>query len=86
MTSTTTAQFRRLLHNLPTDVRAQAKRCYEHFRDDPFQVSLKFKKVNDKKNVWSARVGLAYPALAIREGEHIVWFWIGSHAEYDQLI
>ena len=86
MTSTTTAQFRRLLYNLPTDVRAQAKRSYEHFREDPFQVSPKFKKVNDKKNVWSVRIGLAYRALGVREGEQINWFWIGSHAEYDQLI
>jgi len=31
-------------------------------------------------------VGLGYRALGILEGEVIVWFWIGTHAEYDQLL
>jgi hypothetical protein len=28
----------------------------------------------------------ARAALGIRDGDEIVWFWIGSHAEYDRLI
>jgi hypothetical protein len=31
-------------------------------------------------------VGLGYRALGVREGETMVWFWIGSHAEYDRLV
>jgi hypothetical protein len=29
---------------------------------------------------------LHYRALAIEDGDAFVWFWIGTHAEYDQLI
>jgi hypothetical protein len=32
------------------------------------------------------RIGLAYRALGVRDGEEIIWFWIGSHAHYDRLL
>ena len=35
---------------------------------------------------WSVRVGLHYRALGIEDGEDVVWFWIGHHAEYDRLL
>jgi len=44
---------------------------------------LHFKKVG---RFWSARVGLHYRALAVEADDILVWFWIGSHSEYDRLI
>ena len=32
------------------------------------------------------RVGIGYRALAVDSPDGPVWFWIGSHAEYDRLI
>jgi hypothetical protein len=55
-------------------------------KGDPFHPSLHFKKVGRTKSVWSVRVGDHYRALAREKPEGIVWFWIGSHAEYDQLL
>jgi hypothetical protein len=37
-------------------------------------------------NVWSVRIGDHYRALALRDREVIVWFWIGSHEEYNQFV
>ena len=34
----------------------------------------------------SVRVGIAYRALGVEDSESIVWFWIGSHVEYERLI
>jgi len=31
-------------------------------------------------------VGIGWRAIGIREGDVMVWFWIGSHAEYDQIV
>jgi len=31
-------------------------------------------------------VGIGYRALAVDSDDGPVWFWIGSHAEYDRLI
>jgi hypothetical protein len=32
------------------------------------------------------RITIDYRALGIRDGDEIMWFWIGSHADYDALI
>jgi hypothetical protein len=44
---------------------------------------LQFKKVG---RFWSVRVGLHYRALAVEHGADLIWFWIGSHADYDKLL
>lgn len=38
------------------------------------------------KDVWSVRVNQNYRALGRPRGNLVVWFWIGTHAEYDQLL
>jgi hypothetical protein len=68
---------------LPLEIRELADKNFQLLRADPKHPSLHFKKIGD---LWSARVGLHYRSLALddRDGAH--WFWIGSHAEYDQLL
>jgi hypothetical protein len=39
-----------------------------------------------ENNLHSARVGLGYRALGQMDGEVMIWFWIGSHADYDKLL
>jgi len=34
----------------------------------------------------AVRVGLHYRAVGIEAEEGVLWFWIGSHSEYDKLI
>ncbi|HEX9725650.1 MAG TPA: hypothetical protein VGC53_15320 [Vicinamibacteria bacterium] len=75
--------FWRLYRSLPSDIRRTADRSYEHLKRDPRHPSLHFKKVG---RFWSARVGLHHRALAVESGEDLIWFWIGTHAEYDRLI
>jgi hypothetical protein len=29
---------------------------------------------------------LHYRALAVADGDDLLWIWIGTHAEYDQLV
>lgn len=86
MTSCTTARFRRAYAELPERIRLQARDAYRTFARDPQHPSLHLKRVHPTRPVYSARVGLGYRALAVREGERWVWFWIGSHAEYDRLL
>lgn len=31
-------------------------------------------------------VDLSYRAVAIRDQDDMVWFWIGTHSEYDRLL
>jgi hypothetical protein len=84
--SRTTRRFRQAYENLPEEIRRQARHAYLLFRKDPRHPSLRFKKVDEESNTFSVRVGLGYRALGVMEGLTIVWFWIGSHADYDRLI
>ena len=86
MTSRTTRRFRDLLAELPGPVRDQARHAYRLFKKDPDHPSLNFKPVHTRDPIYSARIGLGYRALATVDGEVAVWFWIGSHAEYDKIL
>lgn len=68
---------------LPQPIRDLADRNFERLKADPFHPSLHFKQAG---RFWSARVGLHYRALAVSEGDDMIWFWIGTHADYDKLL
>jgi len=53
---------------------------------DPSHPGLQFKKIHSAREIYSARVSLGYRALGIVQGDEIIWFWIGTHSEYDQLV
>jgi mRNA-degrading endonuclease RelE of RelBE toxin-antitoxin system len=71
---------------LPKDIQALADKNFELLKSDPYHPSLHFKKVNIRKQLWSVRIGAQYRALGVEKSEGIVWFWIGSHTEYDKLL
>ncbi len=88
MKSSRTRDFRKLFVKLPQHIKETAKKNYELWKENPFYSSLEFKEVKPKENIWSVRVGIGWRALGVMktEEEKIVWFWIGSHAEYDRII
>jgi hypothetical protein len=86
MTSSVTQEFRQRLARLPAAIQAQAARVYALWRSDPYHNSLQFKRVSQRQPIYSVRVGLGYRAPGLREDEHLYWFWIGPHAEYDELL
>ena len=61
-----------------------AKEKYRLWEQDSFHPSLHFKPL--KADVWSVRINQNYRALGRRQGALIVWFWMGTHAEYDKLV
>jgi len=73
-----------LFAGLPAHVQELARRAYQTWRDDPWHASLHFKSVGGP--VWSVRVGRRYRVLGIREGDTVVWYWIGPHGTYDKKI
>ena len=86
MTSSITREFRRRLNQLSSQAQRQAAQAYELWRSDPYHSSLQFKQVSPRQPIFAVRIGMGHRALGLREGEHIFWFWIGSHADYDQLL
>ena len=76
-------RFWRCYDALPAGARALADKNFRLLRADPRHPSLHFKRID---GVWSARVGDHYRALGTDHDGAILWFWIGSHADYDRLI
>jgi hypothetical protein len=68
---------------LATGIRHLADKNYALLKENPRHPSLHFKQVG---RFWSVRVGLRHRALATEVEEGLLWFWIGTHADYDALI
>jgi hypothetical protein len=83
MKHTASLRFWAAYDALPVSVQKLADANFDLLKRDPRHPSLQFKKVG---RYWSARVGLHFRALAVETDGDYVWFWIGSHAEYDHLI
>ena len=86
MKSRTTAQFRQLFADLPEQVQEQTRAAYRQFKENPNHPSLRFKKVHPELPIYSARVSKNYRAVGQLDEGTIIWFWIGSHSEYDRLL
>jgi mRNA-degrading endonuclease RelE of RelBE toxin-antitoxin system len=84
MRSVRTAKFLKLLDQLPAEVREQANIAFQRFRENPSHPGLGFKRLSGQEELFSVRIGLGYRALAWLDGETLLWFWIGPHAEYDK--
>ena len=86
MKSHLTENFITCFNRLPERVKRSARRAYQLWRDDPHHPGLQFKRVGQRHEVYSVRVGIGWRAIGVKDADTMVWFWIGSHAEYDRLI
>ena len=68
---------------LPDSIKKLADKQFKLLKTNPRHPSLHFKEIRQYRSV---RVGLAYRALAIEVEGGLLWFWIGTHADYDDLI
>jgi hypothetical protein len=86
LTSRTTSAFRKLLLALPPPVQSQTKRAYRLWSESPQHPGLRFKRIHERLPIYSVRIGLGWRAVGVQQRKVMVWYWIGSHAEYDRLI
>lgn len=86
MKSQVTQDFLTRFAELLDAVKAQARKAYRIWQESPAHPGLQFMKVHTTESIYSVRVSLGWRVLGLREGDTMYWFWIGSHAEYDQLL
>ncbi len=77
----TSPAFWELYDKLPASIQELADKNYELLKANPRHPSLQLKRVD---KYWSVRVGIKYRAVAVEIEEGLLWFWIGTHAEYDK--
>lgn len=86
MKSVHTEAYHRLFAQLPQDVQKQASKADRLFKENPNYPSLQFKCVDKERSWYSVRVNKSYRVVGIKEGDMIIWFFIGSHTDYDRLL
>jgi hypothetical protein len=75
-------RFWNSFEKLPPAVQDLARKKYSLWKRDPFHPSLAF--AERRNGICVVRIGRNYRALGLREGDLIVWFWIGTHEEYNR--
>ena len=85
MNSRVRPSFWRAYAELDPRIRDAARRAYTLFSENPAHPSLRFKKLAGYEDVWSVRINEQYRAVGQRDGETVIWAWIGSHNDFDKL-
>ncbi len=79
----TNPSFWECYYKLPLSIRELADKNFEILKLDSQHPSLHLKKV---RRYWSVRVGRSYRSLAVETAKGLIWFWIGTHSEYNNLV
>jgi hypothetical protein len=83
MKSCATPDFWKAYAELPAQAKKAARKQYQMWLMNPRHASLQFKPIGE---LWSVRVTQDYRALALWDADTYYWIWIGTHAEYDQIL
>ena len=86
MISHTTKSFRKLFRELPPDVQKTAYKAYKLWRENERHSSLEFKQVHKIQPIFSVRISLGWRAVGIKKETTMIWYWVGSHNDYDKLL
>ncbi len=84
-----TASYRQMLGHLPAWVASLADHAFVKFRDNPAHPSLKLHPLSSdgrgrhRAGSFSVSVNRQYRAIYAVDGETNVWYWIGTHNDYD---
>ncbi|WP_297056879.1 hypothetical protein [Thermosulfurimonas sp.] len=84
MRSLKSSGFQKYFKRLPPEIQEKARKAFKLWLENPFHPSLRFKCIDREENVWSIRIDRNYRALAYKEEELFLWFWIGPHKEYER--
>ena len=86
MRSRVNERFRKSFAALPRDIQRKAREAYARWHENPSHPSLQYKKIHATQPIYSVRIALGWRAIGLLQDDVMVWFWIGSHADYDKLL
>jgi hypothetical protein len=82
-----TSDFVKCFRKLPENIKDLARKNYKLWKQDSNHPGLNFKKIHSSENIYSIRIGIKWRALGVLKDKNtIIWFWIGSHNDYDSMI
>lgn len=85
-----TREFRYLHSELPIRIQELATKAFRFFVDTPRHPSLRLHRLKDdtagrhRDGSISVSLSRQYRAIYFTNGDVNVWYWIGTHADYDR--
>lgn len=84
-----TRNYREQLQKLPPHIRDLADAAFQLFRQNPRHPSLRLHNLSDthtgkhRAGSRSVSITMQYRAIYVVDGDTNVWYWIGSHNDYE---
>ncbi|MEH1836554.1 MAG: hypothetical protein V7L29_32025 [Nostoc sp.] len=72
--------------DLPEQIQEQTHKANQQFKQDLSYPSLRFKKVHAELSSILHELTKTYRAVGQLDEDTVIWFWVGSHAEYNILL
>ncbi|MEM6468205.1 MAG: hypothetical protein AAF802_01455 [Planctomycetota bacterium] len=88
----TTRQFREQYKRLPEFIKTRVVRSARAFHENPDNNGLRIHPIRPSRNrevlsdTMSVSITIDYRALFVMDGEIRIWYWIGSHSDYNNFI
>ena len=79
----TNPKFWNYYNKLPKAIQKLADKNFNLLKANPNRPSLHLKNIG---SFFPVRIGKRYRALAVEKDKNLIWFWIGNHSDYDNLI
>lgn len=86
MKSVATKRFWEAFAQLPPSIKVLAKKIYRRWQKDPYHPGLHFKILIPEKSVYSVRIGVHWRVVGVKEGNQMIWYWIGSREDYTNVV
>jgi hypothetical protein len=87
-----TASYRELFERLPERIQRLAEQAFQMFLANPNHPSLRRHILADndrgqhRTHSISVSINMQYRAIYVEDGDTNVWYWVGSHADYNRFI
>ena len=86
-----TKDFRFLFEELPPEIQALARKAFKQFLANPNHTALRLHRLKDtgkgqhRRGSFSVSINMQYRAVYVEDGDTNVWYWVGTHAQYNRL-
>ena len=84
-----TAHFNEQLNRLPERIQRLAVSAFKRFCENPAHPALRLHSLRDndkgqhRAGSMSVTITMQYRAVYVKDGETNVWYWVGTHKQYD---
>jgi hypothetical protein len=84
VTSRVAPEFWQLYRELSAEIQFAARKAHQLFSTNPAHPSLRLERLRADPRAWSVRITRDVRAVALRHGDEWLWFWIGTHKDFDR--